>query len=245
MKYKIDTLINNKEYGKKHRNITKDVWTKVMQNSKVADKCWPKLEKYFPEYQIYFISDENEVMGFSNTIPFFWDKKLELLPDEGWDWLIQKGISDYENKVTPNCLGGLQVAVAKEYQRQGLSKIIINTAKELSKKKNFKFFIIPIRPTLKHKYPLIDMENYIKWTKDGRVFDPWIRAHIDCGAKIIKVCRKSMTYTGTVKEWEEWSGLEIIDSGKYIVEGIVNPVKIDIEEDCGVYYDENIWIYYS
>ena len=178
-------------------------------------------------------------------IKFFWNKKLELLPDEGWDWLIQKGISDYESSIKPNCLGGLQIGISKKYQNQGYSKKIINLAKELSKKNNFLYFIIPIRPTYKYKYPLIEMEKYINWNKDKKIYDPWIRIHKNCGAEIIKICKKSMTFTGTIKEWEEWSGLDLIESGNYIIEGTLNPVQIDIEKNYGIYYDENIWIYYQ
>ncbi|MBN1799715.1 MAG: GNAT family N-acetyltransferase [Spirochaetales bacterium] len=245
LEYKIKLLKDDKNLSNKHWEVVKTIWPKIMLNSKVAKKYWNKLEKYFPHYQIFLLNRNNDVIGFSNTIPFYWDKRIMRLPDNGWDWLINKGIDDYEKQLKPNCLGGLQVGISKEYQGKGYSKIIINEVLNICKTNGYRYFAIPIRPTYKYRYPLIPMKKYIKWKMETKIFDPWLRTHINCGAKIIKICKKSMTFTGSIKDWKEWSGMDIIGNEKYIIEGALKPVSMNVKKNKGVYYDENIWICYE
>jgi hypothetical protein len=66
--------------------------------------------------------------------------------------------------------------------------------------------VAPVRPTLKHRYPLIPMERYIKWRRsDGRPFDPWIRVHERVGGEIVGPASAAMRVTGTVADWERWT----------------------------------------
>jgi GNAT superfamily N-acetyltransferase len=245
MNYKLKTLKDDATLGNKHWEIVKSIWVPLMLHSTVAQKYWARLEKYFPDFQIFLIDKGSQVIGFSNTVPFSWNKKLNLLPDTGWDWLMEKGITDFERGIKANHLGGLQVGISQDYQGKGYSKVLIEEARQLCRLKQLNSFVIPIRPTLKYKYPLIPMKEYIKWRTGNKIFDPWIRTHINCGAKIIKICKKSMTFTGSIKEWEEWGGINILDSGKYIIDGVLQPVSIDFKKNKGTYYDENIWIYYD
>ena len=105
---------------------------------------------------------------------------------------------------------------------------------------------LPVRPTLKHEYPLVPMEEYIRWINDkGDPFDPWIRVHIKAGGKIISVCSESMTIQGKVNEWEDWTGLSFQCSGLYTIEKALSPVYIDLEEGLGEYIESNVWIIHS
>ena len=54
-----------------------------------------------------------------------------------------------------------------------------------------------------------------------------------------------MTFKGTIKEWEEWTETKIIETGDYIFNGLLQSVKINMEINQGLYYDENIWISYK
>jgi hypothetical protein len=58
---------------------------------------------------------------------------------------------------------GLQIGVSKKYQGKRFSKIIIGNAKRIQRRYIYQNFVIPIRPTLKSKYPLIPIEKYITW----------------------------------------------------------------------------------
>jgi hypothetical protein len=103
--------------------------------------------------------------------------------------------------------------------------------------------IAPVRPTLKHRYPLTPLDRYARWTRpDGSPFDPWVRVHWRLGAEFLRVAPQSMVVTGTVEEWEIWTGLRFPESGPYVVPGALQPVMIDRERDRGRYEDPNLWM---
>ncbi len=237
-----ERIKNNADHYSK---LTRSNWSPIIQPSGVGEEFWLKLFKYFPEYQLFYETHEGEWLGFANTIPIRFDDSLEDLPEEGWDWLIEKGIKDYENGTSPNILGGLQVGINPQFRGQGWSKKILEEAKISMRIHGFKQFILPIRPTLKYLYPTIPMEEYITWEKDGKIFDPWIRTHINAGAGIIKVCHKAMEVSGTLQEWELWAGKTFSHSGSYPVDGALSLVNIDVENRQGLYLEPNIWIYYE
>ncbi len=101
----------------------------------------------------------------------------------------------------------------------------------------------PVRPTHKHLYPRVPLEEYILWTNQkGDSFDPWIRVHVKGGGKMISVCPASMTIQGKVHEWQDWTGMEFKHSGRYLIEDALSPVFINLEEDFGEYIEPNVWI---
>lgn len=218
---------------------------KVIFQSEVVKHCWPSIEKYFPEFQLFLVDDNERLIGFINTMPIFWDRPIDDLPDDGWDWLVKKGIVGFENGIKPNCLGGLQIIVAKDQLGKGYSKILIAEGKKLMERFGFENFIIPIRPTFKSKYPEMKMDDYINFKPEGKTYDPWIRTHLSSGAEIIKVCYNAMNITGDISYWEDLMSQKIIKTGNYIVDGALNPVRMNLENDIGEYREANIWINYS
>lgn len=224
--------------------ITK-AFPKIISESEVIKKNWTKLENYFPEYQQFLIDPNEELIGFINTVPFHFNKSLSELPEFGWDWMFEKAITDYETKTNPNFLGGLQVIVKSKFQGKGFSKQILNYTKNFIKSTKLLNLVIPIRPTEKHKFPQMPMTAYLKLKNENEIYDPWIRTHIKGGAQIIKVCEKSMTMKGDIKFWESMLNKKILKSGKYKLEGALDLITIDCENNIGQYVEPNIWIKYD
>ena len=54
-----------------------------------------------------------------------------------------------------------------------------------------------------------------------------------------------MTITGTVSDWESWTGMVFPESGDYVVPQALGPVTIDRENDTGRYVEPNVWIEHS
>lgn len=225
-----------------YRHAFDDAFPDVIFQSEVVNRCWKKVEQYFPEFQRILIGRNENLIGFMNTLPIHLDRSLEDLPDEGWDWLMQKGISDFEQGLRPNCLGGLQVVVSKENLAKGYSKLLIAEGKRIQEEMEYPNFIIPIRPIFKHRHPNIAMLDYIQLRKDGKLYDPWIRTHVQAGAKIISVCTNSMNIQAPLTYWEKLVGKKITKTGYFEVEGALNPVRLDVERNLGEYREENIWI---
>lgn len=230
---------------KDYRRAFTEAFPDVILNSKVVRNAWDKVEAYFPDYQRILLGDQDEIVGFINTVPLHYDKPLKELPDEGWDWLMHQSVYDYEVNKYPNCLAGLQVIVTRKYLGKGISRQLIAEGKAIKDRNRFDKFVIPIRPTLKHLYPAMAMEEYMDMKEDGKIFDPWIRTHVKSGAKLIKVCSNSMTVRGDIAFWERLMGKKLSASGKYPVPGGLNLVAIDIETDKGEYMEDNIWICYK
>ena len=226
----------------KQYEITKPLWPEFMMHDPIANKYWLSLFELFPEFQISLIIND-EIIGIANSIPFHWDKTVNELPDEGWDWVLKTGIEDHKNSIKPNALTGLQIAVKNDFQGKGFSSIIVNELIRIARINNFSFLTIPVRPSLKSKYPLTSIDEYITWKReDGLPFDPWLRVHVKCGGKIVKPCHKAMYIPGNVKEWEEWTGLTFFQSGQYVVEGALNPITINKEMNLGEYIEPNVWV---
>ena len=168
---------------------------------------------------------------------------FEELPEEGWDWVLLKGLKDKAEGIEPNTLSGLQVAVDTKHQDKGISPIIVREMLAVARNNGLEQLAIPIRPTLKSSYPLIPISEYIEWKReDGLPFDPWIRVHVKLGARIIKPCHKSMYIPGSVPQWEKWTGMKFPETGEYVVEGALTPVKIDRQKNIGEYIEPNVWI---
>ena len=83
----------------------------------------------------------------------------------------------------------------------------------------------------------------MSWTREnGEPFDPWIRIHTRRGEQIAKPIPHSMRITGTVAEWEQWTGMRFPGDGRYNFPNGLAPVEIDHEHDCGSYWEPNVWI---
>jgi hypothetical protein len=90
---------------------------------------------------------------------------------------------------------------------------------------------------------LSDIDRYITWEAgNGLPFDAWLRVHVRAGARIIKVCHRSMIVRGTSAEWQSWTGMNFPDTGQYYVPGALNPVDMDLEKDQGTYVEPNVWM---
>jgi hypothetical protein len=133
--------------------------------------------------------------------------------------------------------------VAPSEQRRGLSATILQAMRATAAANGLTALIAPVRPTLKHRYPLTPMERYARWTRpDGLPFDPWLRVHWRLGAELLQVAPQSMVITGTAQEWEAWTGMYFPESGAYVVPEALQPVLIDLENNSGRYEDPNVWM---
>ena len=219
-------------------------WEPVIIHSPIKDQYWDRVKEYFPEYQRFLFNQKEELVGLANTIPLFWKGKSMDLPEEGWDWLVETSIKQYESNLKPNIFGGLQIIVFEEFRNQGYSKLILDEMKRIFRESMFEQFILPIRPILKSEFPKIPMDIYMRWKKKEVAFDPWIRVHEREGAKILKVCSKSMCIEGKKSEWEAWTGISIHGSGNYSMPGGLSPLYYNRETDIGYYKEPNIWVSY-
>jgi hypothetical protein len=179
----------------------------------------------------------------ANSFPLRWDKALENLPEGGWDWAFQEAVNNHRQGLTPNYHCAIQIILRAAYQGHGLAPRMVEAVRAVTQTRGLEALIIPLRPSEKHKYPLIRLDDYITWQNEQELpFDPWLRVHVRAGCRIIKVCHDSKTIRGTAAEWASWTGLKFPQSGQYIVPGALNPIEIVLEKDEGTYVEPNVWI---
>jgi GNAT superfamily N-acetyltransferase len=142
-----------------------------------------------------------------------------------------------------NVLCALQIVIDPEYRGRGLSRRMIDRMREIGGEHGLDTLIAPVRPSLKHRYPLAPMDRYITWRRpDGTLLDPWLRMHERLGAEIVKIAPESLSIPGTVAEREEWTEMAFPESGAYVVPGALVPVGVDRERDEGLYVEPNVWM---
>jgi GNAT superfamily N-acetyltransferase len=218
------------------------IWPEFMYHDPLLERLFGRVIEELPEYQFYVWDDEQEkVVGAGNAIPAAWDGDVATLPEGGVDAVVEARFS--EAAAEPTVLCALQIVIAPEVRAQGLSSRMIRRMAEIGRDHGLDRLIAPVRPNLKHRYPLVPMERYITWRRDdGTHLDPWLRTHERLGAPIVKVASESMRVPGTIAQWEEWTEMTFPESGSYVVAGALNPVEIDRERDEGLYVEPNVWM---
>ncbi|MGD0121653.1 MAG: GNAT family N-acetyltransferase [Candidatus Limnocylindrales bacterium] len=217
-------------------------WPEFMLHDPVADRCWSRLRTDWPEFQLVLVDGAGEVVAASQAAPLRWDDTDDGLP-EGWDDQFERSVADLEAGRTPDTLGAIQICIAPARRGQGLSSLMLEAMSQTAVEAGLKALIACVRPPDKARYPLMPAEAYAAWRRpDGLPFDSWLRVHARAGARIVRASPRSMTISGTVAEWHEWTGLTFPVSGPYVVEGALSPVEIDLAAGYGVYHDPNIWM---
>lgn len=242
MNYKIVSLAERYDLFERQDKVCCEVWPEFMLHSPVADTYWMQFIEAFKDYQLLMM-DGNDILAVINTVPIYFDKSVNELPDEGWDWGVKNSIVTHHAGIKPNFLMGVQIVINKDHQGKGLSALAVKEMANLGRKKEFRNLIIAVRPSDKHQYPLIPMKQYINWQNEKNLpFDNWLRVHAKAGGEMIKTCPKSMSIPGTITEWKAWTNLDFPGSGSFIVPGALSPVSIDLERKQGIYIEPNVWI---
>jgi GNAT superfamily N-acetyltransferase len=181
-------------------------------------------------------------MGFSNTLPIGWNGKRHNLP-KNIGAIFDLALVREDKPEDANTLVAFTANIGEGHQGRGLSSKLLQAVKALAADHGYRALIVPVRPVLKSRYPLIPMHRYAHWRReDGAPFDPWIRVHWRLGAEILKVEPNARPVSGTISQWEEWTGMRFPESGEYTVPGALRPVAIDRERDIGVYEEPAVWV---
>lgn len=241
--FQIVTMAERSELLDRVDDTNLGAWPEFMKHDPVADRLFHYLYDTFADYQVALLDEHGEIAGTGNTIPVRWDGSLADLPDDGWDGILQRGVTGFQQGTAPTTLSALQAVVAPAYKGKSVSREILMAMRSVAARHGLNALIAPVRPTLKHRYPLTPMERYVEWQdENGLMFDPWLRTHQRLGATFQKVCPNSMDIRTSVAEWEQWTEMRFPDSGRYVIPAALNLLEIDREADVGVYIEPNVWM---
>jgi GNAT superfamily N-acetyltransferase len=211
-----------------------------LKHGDTTTKWWDSLYELHGDLQFVLYDEESDdVLGEGNTIHCSWDGTVSGLPG-GVDDVLEQA---FTRELEPNTLCALYVHVIDAHQGRGLSRAALHAMGRFAVERGLENLIVPARPTWKARYPLVPMERYAHWTRaDGLPFDPWIRTHVRLGAELLAVAPESLRITGTVAEWESWTGMSFPESGDYVIPRGQVLLRIDRETDVGVYVEPDVWL---
>jgi hypothetical protein len=219
-------------------------WPEFLDHDAVVNALWRSIYELAPSYQFGLLDEQaNSLAAMGNCLPIRWDGRAEALPDRGIDAVLEDGVACLREGAAPTAASALMVVVAPEWLAQGISPRAIRAMAKIIGRHGLTDLVAPVRPTAKHRYPLIPMPRYSRWRRDdGSPFDPWIRVHERVGGEIVGCASAAMRVTGSVTEWERWTGLAMPESGAYVIPGALVPVDIDRERDAGNYLEPACWM---
>jgi hypothetical protein len=217
-----------------------DVWPEYNLHGDVLNRWWGHLDE-LPDLQfVLYDDDADEVVAEGHTGPLWWDGEDEHLPSGIDDALTQVCTRQGE---PVNTLCALAAETPREGRRGGMAVTILGAMRSLAERHGLTHLVAPVRPSWKEKYPITPIEEYVTWRRaDGQLLDPWMRVHERLGARVATPVPASMRITGTVAEWEEWTGMVFPASGDYVFPEGLDVLHVDREADHAAYWEPNIWM---
>lgn len=218
---------------------TQDTLPEYNNHGDVLNEYWPRLTEERPEFQFHLLAG-GEIVARGRSIPLRWDGTVGDLP-AGIDGAIARGFDESG----ANVLCALLIQVPRDAQGQGISTCALQAMAGIARRHRLGTLIAPVRPSLKERYPLVELGRYAGWRRpDGLLFDPWMRVHERLGAEVIKPEPHSLRITGTVGEWESWTRMRFPETGDYWFPGGLATVAIDLDLDRGRYWEPNVWMHH-
>ncbi|MGI9017850.1 MAG: N-acetyltransferase [Euzebya sp.] len=216
------------------------VWPEFMMHSACGGAFYVEMGTTFADCALVVTDSGGQVVCRALWIPFAWDGALPL-PERGWDWVSEKGISDRRNGVACNAASALEIGILPSLRGTGLSQILLAHMRHAAAQTGSATLFAPVRPSQKSQFPGESMHAYLaRVREDGLPFDAWLRVHVRAGGQILGACDQSMIIAGSVDEWQTWTGMSLSQPGAHIVPGALTPVESD--GDQAVYTEPNVWV---
>ncbi|MDT0612759.1 N-acetyltransferase [Streptomyces lancefieldiae] len=195
------------------------------------------------EHQLVVYEGGSTVVARAATVPLAWDGDAASLPDTGWDEALRQCLADTHGRRRFTALCALEIAVVPGRRGEDLSARTLAALADHARRSGLHDIVVPVRPSRKEAEPLTPMARYVARSRpDGLPEDPWLRVHARAGGEVLKVCPASMTISGSLAQWREWTGLPFDSSGHVIVPGALSPVAVDVGRDHAVYVEPNVWV---
>jgi len=207
-----------------------------------AKKYIGRVREMFAELNIIVLDQNQTPVATGWGVPLRWDGSLADLPS-GYTGAIARAVEGREGGVDPDTFVICGAIVSPDRKGQGLAGELLLALSGLAETSGWSRVLAPVRPTLKPTYPLIPIETFMGWTReDGAPLDPWLRTHLRLGGHILAAAPRSQTMTGSVAEWEGWTGMRLPATGEYVIPDGLSVLHVDCEADQGVYVEPNIWV---
>jgi len=226
------------------RGIPSDrVWPEYNLHGDVLNQWWQHLDEELADYQ-FVLYDEaaDTVVAEGHTGPMWWDGADATLPD-GIDTALEQIFTRTRAAEPVNTLCALAAETPRDGRARGLAAQLLAAMRDIARRRALTHLIAPVRPSWKERYPLTPIDRYVRWRRaDGQLLDPWMRVHERLGARVSTALPESLRITGTVAEWESWTGMAFPESGEYVFPEGLALLRVDTAMDLGAYWEPNVWM---
>jgi hypothetical protein len=218
---------------------SRDVWPEYNLHGDVLNQWWGRLDQDLPHLQfVLYDAAADEVVAEGHTGPLWWDGDDASLPD-GIDAALVAALSGGP----ANTLCALAAETPRDGRRRGLAVEILGAMRTLAGRHGLTHLVAPVRPSQKAEHPLVPIEEYVGWRReDGQLADAWMRVHERLGARVARPLPRSMLITGTVAEWESWTGTSFPSDGEHVFPEGLAPLHVDRAADLATYWEPNVWM---
>ena len=104
------------------------------------------------------------------------------LPFGGWGAVIRWADADWRAGRRPTAVSALEIIVSPPYRGRGVSQLMLEAMIANMWTRGFGDLYAPLRPSDKHKEPLVPFADYVARTRgDGLPHDSWLRVHVRAG----------------------------------------------------------------
>jgi GNAT superfamily N-acetyltransferase len=223
--------------------------------------AWPEFMRYDPVDALFDVLAESvypqltllaaeretgRLVAKAYSLPFTWPSDPDDgLPPDGYDAVLLGAARDRLAGRQGGLLATVEITVRPGQQGGGLARVMLEAVLRLAAEHGYPGVVIPARPTRAHEHPDTPLSEYINRTDaDGLPVDPWLRAQIRAGGRIVGTAPKSMVITGTLDEWRIWTGLPFDTDGPVHVPGALAPVRCDLAAGVAVYVEPNVWVHH-
>ena len=220
-----------------------EVWPEYNLHGDVLNQWWGLLDQELADLQFVLHDDETDsVVAEGHTAAFAWDGDDASLPD-GIDRAIEVAFRDHRAGTPVDTLCALAAESPRDGRRRGLAVEILDAMRTLAQRHGLRHLVAPVRPSWKERYPITPIEEYVTWRRDdGQLLDPWMRVHERLGARVSTPLPESLLITGTVAEWESWTGLPLPAGGDFVFPEGLAPLHVDRTADRCTYWEPNVWM---
>lgn len=201
-----------------------------------------RVREYFAEFHLYLLDERDVPVAGGWGVPLRWDGTVDDLPGGYTDALV-RAVEGREQGLVPDTFVICGAIVTPSLKGRGLAGETLMALRRVAAEAGLARVVAPVRPTTKQDHPLTPIEDFMAWRRpDGTHVDPWIRTHERLGAELLAPAPRSQTMTGTVAQWQEWTGVHIPMTAEYVIPGGLSVLRVDKAADSGVYHEPGVWM---
>lgn len=146
----------------KRRAELGEPWPEFMHHDPIANAHWDRQYEEFPDLQLFLMDDDDRYLAESNAVPIPFGP--DALPDEGWDAAMEQAFGGRPAVA----VSAIAITIGVEQRGRGISRLLLEGMRKAAAARGHSDLVAPVRPNLKHLYPLTPIERYVGMAAGGR-----------------------------------------------------------------------------